>query len=155
MAEHVAVIEWSTAATAAEFVKGRYSRVHGWEFDGGVKVEASSSPSVVPAPWSSPAGVDPEEAFVAAVASCHMLTFLYVASKAGFAVERYRDRAIGVMTKNERGTPWVSRVTLRPAIVYGGERRPSAEEAEHLHHLAHEGCFVAQSIKTEVVVAAP
>ncbi len=95
MARHLATIEWTCGATDADFVRGRYSREHAWTFDGGVTVPASPSPSVVPAPWSNPAGVDPEEAFVAAIASCHMLTFLRVASREGFAVARYRDEAVG------------------------------------------------------------
>ncbi|MDQ3364713.1 MAG: OsmC family protein [Myxococcota bacterium] len=154
MAEHRATIEWETAATAADFVKGRYSREHAWSFDGGVTVPASPSPSVVAAPWSNVASVDPEEAFVAAVASCHMLTFLYVAAKAGFAVAGYRDVAVGVMTKNERGTPWISKITLTPDIIYS-DKIPSAAELDALHHAAHEGCFIAASIKTEVVIATP
>jgi organic hydroperoxide reductase OsmC/OhrA len=153
MSNHVATVEWRSAATAADFLKGRYTREHTWEFDGGATLRASASPSVVPAPWSEPAGVDPEEAFVAAVSSCHMLTFLYLASKAGFVVERYRDHAVGTMSKSGGGTPWISRVTLTPEITYGGDRRPGAEEEERLHHGAHEGCFIAASIKTEVVVA--
>jgi organic hydroperoxide reductase OsmC/OhrA len=109
---------------------------------------------VIPVPYSNPAHVDPEEAYVAAIASCHMLTFLYVAMRAGFVVERYEDDAVGVLRKNERGAVWVSRVTLRPRIVYGGEKHPSAQEVDHLHHLAHEQCFIANSVKTEISVEA-
>jgi organic hydroperoxide reductase OsmC/OhrA len=152
MAEYRATIEWQSPAVAADFVKGKYTREHTWTFDGGVRVPASSSPSVVPAPWSNPANVDPEEAYVAAISSCHMLTFLYVAAKAGFAIATYRDDAIGVMTKNERGVPWVARVTLAPQIGWA-DRRPSVEEEDRLHHAAHDGCFIAQSVKTEIVVA--
>jgi organic hydroperoxide reductase OsmC/OhrA len=151
MGEYRATIEWSASATDTDFKKGKYTREHVWTFDGGVRVPASSSPSVVPVPWSNPANVDPEEAYVAAISSCHMLTFLYVASKAGFVVEAYRDDAIGVMTKNERGVPWVAKVTLAPQIRWG-ERAPSAEEEERLHHAAHDGCFIAQSVKTEIAV---
>src|SRR3954471_6257684 len=114
MAEYRATIEWQSPAAAADFVKGKYTREHTWAFDGGVRVPASSSPSVVPVPWSNPANVDPEEAYVASISSCHMLTFLYVAAKTGFAVASYRDEALGVMTKNERGVPWVAKVTLAP-----------------------------------------
>src|SRR5436309_1064644 len=114
MSEHRATIEWSSTATPADVVKGRYSREHRWSFDGGAVVQASPSPSVVPAPWSNPSCVDPEEAYVASISSCHMLTFLWLASKAGFAATSYRDEAVGTMTKNERGVPWVSRVTLAP-----------------------------------------
>ena len=113
---------------------------------------ASPSPAVVPVPWSNPANVDPEEAFVAAVASCHMLTFLFLAAKAGYEIDAYRDEAVGVMTKNERVVPWVSLITLRPAISYGGDKRPAAAEEVELHHRAHEQCFIANSIKTEVRV---
>jgi organic hydroperoxide reductase OsmC/OhrA len=152
MSEHKATIRWTGASP--DFVKGRYSREHTWTFDGGVTVPASPSPAVVPVPWSNPAHVDPEEAFVASVASCHMLTFLYVAAKAGFRVDRYEDEAVGVMTKNERGIPWVSAITLRPTIAYGGDNRPTPADEERLHHLAHEQCFISNSIRTEVTVSA-
>jgi organic hydroperoxide reductase OsmC/OhrA len=114
MSKHQATISWK--CTGPDFISGKYSREHTWRFDGGVVVPASPSPSVVPAPWSNPANVDPEEAYVAAVSSCHMLTFLYLASKEGFQVDSYDDEAIGAMAKNERGTPWVSSVTLQPRI---------------------------------------
>ncbi|HET9622157.1 MAG TPA: OsmC family protein [Kofleriaceae bacterium] len=152
MAEHRATIDWQSTATPADFVKGRYARGHTWSFDGGITIAGSPSPSVVPAPWSTPAAVDPEEAYVAAIASCHMLSFLYVAAKAGFVVTAYRDEAIGVMAKNARGQAWVSKVTLAPAIAYG-DKAPSADELAHLHHLAHEECFIANSVNTEIVVA--
>ncbi|MBA3392956.1 MAG: OsmC family protein [Deltaproteobacteria bacterium] len=152
MGEHQASIEWQSAANASDFVTGHYSREHMWIFDGGVTVPASPSPSIVPVPWSNPAYVDPEEAFVAAVASCHMLAFLYLVAKAGFVVTSYRDTAVGVMAKNERGAPWISKVTLTPRVAYA-DRAPSAAEQTALHHAAHDGCFIASSIKTEVVVA--
>jgi organic hydroperoxide reductase OsmC/OhrA len=152
MAEHKANLEWTR--NGADFLKGKYSREHLWKFDGGATIQASSAPSVVPVPYSNPAGVDPEEAFVASLASCHMLTFLYLAGKRGFLIERYQDEAVGTMAKNEAGVPWVSRVTLHPTIAYGGERFPSAQELKELHHLAHEQCFIANSVKTEVVVNA-
>ena len=154
MSHHFATIRWSIAAPGLEFIKGRYSREHTWSFDGGITVPASPSPLVVPAPWSNPAHVDPEEAFIAAVSSCHMLTFLWLASKAGHAVQSYEDEAVGVMTKNEKRVPWVSRITLRPRIVWEGAAPPPSE-VDHLHHEAHEQCFIANSIKTEVVVEAP
>jgi len=103
MSEHRATIEWTGTASAGDFQKGRYSREHRWAFDGGLSVDASSSPSVVPVPWSNPRYVDPEESFVASISSCHMLTFLFVAAKAGFAVASYRDEAVGVMTKTAEG----------------------------------------------------
>ena len=151
MAEHRATIAW--ARSGPNFLKGQFSREHTWTFDGGVTVPASPSPTVIPEPWSNPRGVDPEEAFVASIASCHMLTFLWVASRQGFEVERYDDDAVGVMTKNDKRVPWVSAVTLNPRIVYAGEKRPTREEEAKLHHLAHEQCFIASSVKTEITVA--
>jgi len=150
MSEHKATIDWKLSSP--DFLKGRYSREHTWTFDGGLSVPASPSPSVVPVPWANPANVDPEEAFVASIASCHMLTWLFLAARAGFEVRSYRDEAVGVMTKNERGVPWVSAVTLNPVIVYAG-RQPDAAENARLHHLAHEQCFIANSVKTVVTVA--
>ena len=151
MSKHLAKIEWRKSGP--NFLKGQYSREHTWTFDGGVTVAASPSPSVVPAPWSNPANVDPEEALVAAISSCHMLTFLWLSSKQGFEVESYVDEAVGEMTKNERGVFWVSVVNLHPTIVYSGEKRPSTEQEAELHHRAHEECFIANSVKTEVRVA--
>ena len=150
MSSHKATIDWKL--TSPDFLRGRYSRAHTWTFDGGLTVPASPSPSVVPVPWSDPANVDPEEAFVASISSCHMLTWLFLASKAGFVVASYRDEAVGVMTKNEKGVPWVSTVTLNPVITFEG-RQPDAAENARLHHLAHEQCFIANSVKTEVIVS--
>jgi organic hydroperoxide reductase OsmC/OhrA len=150
MAQHIATVTWNRATP--DFLKGRYSREHTWTFDGGLTVEASSSPSVVPAPWSNPAGVDPEEAFVASLASCHMLTFLHVARLAGFQIDSYQDQAVGHMAPNDNRVPWVKAVTLNPQITYGGDKRPSHDEEARLHHLAHEQCFIAQSVKTAVTV---
>jgi len=150
MSDYRATIRWEMAGE--DFVRGRFSREHTWEFDGGVKVPASPSPHVVPAPWSNQEAVDPEEAFVASVASCHMLTFLWVASKAKLEVESYEDEAVGVMEKNEKGIPWVSKITLSPKITWKEGAAPTAEQLEELHPRAHEYCFIANSIKTEVVV---
>lgn len=149
MSEHKATIDWQF--TGGDFAAGKYSREHSWVFDGGLTVPASPSPLVVPVPHSNPANVDPEEAFVASISSCHMLTFLYVASKKGFQVNAYRDEAIGHMTKNEKRIPWVSLVELHPVIEYG-DKAPSAEEEDALHHAAHEFCFIANSVKTEIRV---
>ena len=148
MSEHKARVQWTHAQ--GDFLKGTYSREHTWTFDGGVTVPASPSPGVVPVPWSNPAHVDPEEGYVAAISSCHMLTFLYVAMREGFLVESYEDDAVGVMRKNERGAIWVSAVTLNPRIIYGGAKRPTDADVDHLHHLAHEQCFIADSVKTEI-----
>lgn len=151
MPAHHAIIEWTNRGP--DFLKGKYPRDHTWTFDGGVVVPASPAPSVVPAPWSVAANVDPEEAFVAAIASCHMLTFLWLVSKAGFVCEDYRDHATGTMTKNERGVWWVSQVVLKPQLTWQGDRTPTAEELQHLHHRAHDECFIANSVKTTVTVA--
>ncbi|RJF98917.1 OsmC family protein [Noviherbaspirillum saxi] len=152
MHTYEATISWSRGDHA--FTDNRYSRGHRWSFDGGIEVPASSSPSVVPEPMSIAAAVDPEEAFVAAVSSCHMLTFLWVAGRQGFVVDSYRDKALGIMEKNTEGRVAVTRVTLRPRIVFSGTRQPSADELDHMHHKAHEDCFIANSVKSEIVVEA-
>jgi len=148
--EYRASVTWSR--DGAKFTDQRYSRAHSWSFDGGITIPASSSPLSVRLPYSIAEAVDPEEALVAALASCHMLTFLYVAAKQGFVVDSYEDDAVGVMTKNEAGRMWVSKVTLYPAISFTGDKRPSADDLAHLHHLAHEECYIANSVKSEVVV---
>jgi organic hydroperoxide reductase OsmC/OhrA len=150
MSEHHAVVRWKFSE--GDFIKGKYSREHTWAFDGGLTVPASPSPSVVPAPYSNAAHVDPEEALVASVSSCHMLTFLYLASRAKLTIESYTDEAVGIVTKNDNGNPWISKITLRPQIVYGAGAAPSAEQLAALHHQAHEQCFIANSVKTEIVV---
>jgi organic hydroperoxide reductase OsmC/OhrA len=150
MSTHTATIRWKNQGP--DFLSRRYSREHALHFDGGAVLPGSPSPHIVPAPWSNPAGIDPEELFVASVSSCHMLWFLHVACDAGLLPESYEDEAEGIMTQNERGVLWISRITLRPRIIWGGEKQPSAAEVEHLHHLAHEQCFIASSIKTDVIV---
>jgi organic hydroperoxide reductase OsmC/OhrA len=153
MSQHTATIQWTFRD--GDFAKGRYSREHSWTFDGGLVVQASSSPTVVPVPMSNPSYVDPEEAFVASLSSCHMLTFLYVASRKGFTITEYVDEAVGTMTKNAEGTPWISTVVLRPRITWAGDKRPTPEEKHALHEAAHHGCFIAQSVKTDVRVEPP
>lgn len=150
MGEYTATITWQRAG--ATFTDRRYSRAHRWRFDGGVDVPASASPTVVPLPMSDPAGVDPEEALVAALSSCHMLTFLDLAAQRGFVVDDYRDVAVGRLGKNAAGKVAVTVVTLRPAIRFAGDRQPTAAELESLHHAAHEGCFIASSVTTDVRV---
>lgn len=150
MSKHTATIRWKNQGP--DFLARRYSREHTLHFDGGAVVPGSPSPQIVPAPWSNPAGVDPEEAFIAAVSACHMLWFLHVACDAGFLVESYADPAEGLMTKNERGMLWISQIILRPQITWGGDKQPTPDEVTHLHHLAHDQCFIASSIKTEVRV---
>lgn len=147
MAEYLATIAWKR--DGAPFTDNRYSRVHTWTFDGGLVVRASSSPHVVPVPQSDPSAVDPEEAFVAALSSCHMLTFLYVAAKRGFVVDDYRDEAVGVLSK-EGGKTAMTLVTLRPQAHFSGEKQPTPDEIRTMHDRAHEGCFIANSVKSEV-----
>lgn len=147
MASYTATILWERQPGEV-FSDNRYSRGHSWSFDGGVSVRASSSPHVVPR-FSDPAGVDPEEALIASLSSCHMLTFLYVAAKRGFVIDRYEDVAEGKMAKNEKGRFWVSEVTLRPRIAWEGNA-PDAKTVTELHHLAHEECFIANSVLTDV-----
>lgn len=133
------------------FTDNRYSRRHTIRLDGGLEVAGSSSPLVVPLPYSDPAAMDPEEAFVASISSCHMLWFFSIAVRAGFCVDRYADHAVGVMAANAQRKFWVSRVTLRPAVTFSGQQ-PTADELADMHHQAHEECFIANSVKTEVVV---
>lgn len=146
MHEYTATIRW---ACDGEFAKGRYSRAHEWEFDGGAIVPGSASPLVVPLPYSDATAVDPEEAFVAAVSSCHMLWFLDLAKRARFELVSYTDNAKGRMT--EGADPWIERVDLCPQIVWAGEA-PDHETLARLHHDAHARCFIANSIKSDVVV---
>ena len=152
MSEHTATIKWARRDGEA-FTDNRYSRAHQWDFDGGVTVPASSSPHAVRAPLSNPAAVDPEEAFVASLSSCHMLWFLSLAAKKGFVVESYEDRAVGRLEKDEHGKMAISRVLLSPEIRFGGSTQPTSEELRALHDAAHHECFIANSVKTTVTVA--
>src|SRR5947209_763301 len=151
MASYEANIRWRRQAHEP-FTDNRYSRAHEWLFDGGAMVRASSSPHVVRVPLSDPAGVDPEEAFVAALSSCHMLFFLSFAARKGFVVASYEDRASGVLAKTDEGREWISKVTLRPHIVFEGDKRPTAADLEALHHQSHAACYIANSVKTEVLI---
>ncbi|PMN45651.1 peroxiredoxin [Vibrio lentus] len=153
MSEYSAVIRWTRGDDEA-FSDNQYSRGHMWEFDGGVTVPASSSPHVVPLPFSVEANVDPEEAFIAALSSCHMLTFLGVAAKQKYVIDSYVDDAVGVLEEDESGRSSVTKVTLRPDIVFSGSKVPTAKQLDKLHHLAHKNCFIANSVKTEIVVEA-
>ncbi len=143
---HGARILWTCDG---DFAAGKYARAHVWQFDGGAVVAASSSPSVVPLPFSDPAGVDPEEAFVAALSSCHMLWFLDLARRAGFVAQSYSDAAEGVMARAE-GRLAITRVTLRPRVVW--TKAPDAARLRALHDAAHHECFIANSVKTEIVI---
>jgi len=151
MAGYTATIRWKRGD--AVFTDNKYSRAHDVVFDAPLTIQGSSSPHVVPRPYSRDDAVDPEEMLVASLSSCHMLSFLWVAYKAGFVVDSYEDTAEGVMSKNDAGKAWVSKTTLRPQIAWGGERKPSADELATLHHHAHEECFIANSYKGEVIVA--
>jgi organic hydroperoxide reductase OsmC/OhrA len=153
MHKYEATITWQRGEQ--DFSDNRYSRAHEWAFDGGTRVPASSSPLSVPLPMSDPAGVDPEEALVAATSSCHMLWFLSIAAKRGFTIDSYVDQAFAVMEKRSDGKVAITRITLRPRIIFSAERRPDAAELDAMHHEAHEQCFIANSLKSEVVVEAP
>src|SRR5215471_10056989 len=151
MHKHEARVTWARGPNE-KFTDIRFSRVHEWAFDGGVTVGASASPSVVPSPLSAADAVDPEEALVASTSSCHMLYFLFFAAKRGFVVERYDDQAFGVLEKNQSGKMFMSRITLRPHVSFSGDKVPSADDLTSLHHAAHDECFIANSLQSEIVV---
>jgi len=148
MAHYTAEILWLRGEQA--FTDNRYSRRHAVRFDGGVEMPGSSSPHVVPLPMSDASAVDPEEAFVASLSSCHMLWFLAIAAKRNFRVDRYFDAAVGVMGRNAEGREAMLTVTLRPEVLFSGEHLPTREELADMHHKAHDECFIANSVKTEV-----
>jgi len=148
VSEHIVTVRWERAGQ--RFTDNKYARAHTWTFDGGVEVPGSSSPSVVPLPYSDPRAVDPEEAFVASLSSCHMLWFLSIAAQRKFCVESYVDEARGLMARNAAGKMAMTRVTLRPRIVFVGDRLPTDEEIAAMHHEAHDDCFIANSVTTEV-----
>ena len=150
MSEYHAVVEWERRG--ARFTDNRYSREHRWLFDEGVSVAASASPHIVPLPYSSAAAVDPEEAFVAALSSCHMLFFLAFARKDGFVVDSYRDDAEGTLGKDERGKMSITEVVLRPAVTWSGDTQPDAAAIADLHHRAHDICYIANSVRAEVKI---
>ena len=149
MSVHTATVAWTRGD--ADFLDRRYSRRHRIRFDGGAEIAASSSPQVVPVPMSDPSAVDPEEAFVASLSSCHMLWFLAIAAERGFRVDRYEDRASGTMAKNARGKLAIVRVELRPDARFSGARRPTPDDLVAMHERAHEECFLANSVASEIV----
>lgn len=149
MSEYHAKIVWSRSKDE-KFTDNQYSRGHRWEFDGGTVVPASSSPHIVPLPYSVEQNVDPEEAFVASLSSCHMLFFLAIAGKKRFVVDQYIDSPIGIMEKDGDGKVSITKVRLRPKAIFSGEQ-PSLEQLEAIHHRAHQECFIANSVKTEIV----
>jgi len=150
MSEYFAKISWARASDE-NYIDNQYSRGHDWTFDGGVTVPASSSPQVVPLPYSVAANVDPEEAFVASLSSCHMLFFLSIAAKRRYIVDAYVDEAVGIMAKDDEGKMSMTRVTLKPKVNFSGDNTPSRAQLEKMHHQAHEQCFIANSVKTKVV----
>ena len=153
MSTYTAMVAWTRGDASREtFVANRYSRRHALQFDGGVEVPASSSPHTVRVPYSVAAAVDPEEAFVASLASCHLLWFLGLAAKAGFCVDAYEDAADGVLAQDAAGKMSMTVVTLRPKAVFSGDRVPSDDDVRRLHHEAHVACFIANSVKSEVRV---
>ena len=149
--EYRASVTWKRSGDET-FTDQRYSRAHEWAFDGGIAVPASSSPLSVRLPYSVAEAVDPEEALVAALASCHMLTFLAIACKKRFVLDEYSDDAVGVMEKNAEGRLAITRVTLRQRLKFSGDKQPTPQEIEEMNHGAHEQCFIANSVKTEVKV---
>jgi len=150
MARYTAVVDWALAE-GEDFLKGRYSRGHALSFDGGITAPGSASAHVVGNRWAVEAAIDPEEMLVASLSACHMLTFLHKARLAGHVVLSYRDEAEGVMEDLGEGRMAVTRVTLRPTITYAGEA-PGQAARDALHHAAHLECFIANSVKTEVLV---
>lgn len=150
MSEYFANISWERQPDE-KYLDNQYSRGHEWAFDGGAKVRASSSPHIVPIPYSVAEYVDPEEAFIASLSSCHMLFFLSIAAKNKCVVDSYVDNAVGQMNKDSTGKISMTKVTLKPFVVFSGGKQPTKEQLTKMHHQAHEQCFIANSVKTEVV----
>lgn len=151
MSQYFAKIKWVRGINE-NYIDNKYSRGHEWVFDGGVTVQASSSPHVVPIPYSVEENVDPEEAFVASLSSCHMLFFLSIAAKSRYVVDSYVDDAIGLMEKDSDGKILMTKVTLRPHVHFSGAKKPTIKQLEKMHHHSHEQCFIANSVKTEIVI---
>ena len=149
MSEYYATIKWQRQSDE-KFCDNKYSRAHSWEFDGGQIVKASSSPHVVPLPYSVEANVDPEEAFIASISSCHMLFFLSIAAKRRYVIESYTDEASGIMQVDKDNNMSMTDVTLHPDIVFSGEKKPTKEQIDKIHHQAHTQCFIANSVKTNI-----
>ncbi|EPJ48826.1 MAG: hypothetical protein OFPI_27590 [Osedax symbiont Rs2] len=150
MSEYNVQVVWNKGADE-QYSDGKYSRGHQWRFDGGTTVAASSSPQVVPLPYSVEANVDPEEAFVASLSSCHMLFFLQLAAKQRYIIESYVDDAVGLMEEDNSGNISMTKVTLKVAVTFSGARKPNLSQLEKMHHLSHQQCFIANSVKTTVV----
>ncbi len=151
MSIYTSTVKWQRQQQET-FTDNRYSRAHQWTFDGGQVIQASSSPSVVPLPYSDASCVDPEEAFVAALSSCHMLFFLSIAAQQGLVVDQYQDDAMGTLQKDNSGCLSMTKVTLRPKVVFSGNSPPSRKTIDDIHHKSHQRCFIAQSVKSTVKV---
>ncbi|MFT5674517.1 MAG: organic hydroperoxide reductase OsmC/OhrA [Paraglaciecola sp.] len=154
MSAYFAEINWTRGADE-KYIDNEYSRGHEWIFDGGARIQASSSPHIVPLPFSVEANVDPEEAFIASLSSCHMLFFLSIAAKLKYVIDSYVDNAVGVMKIDSDGKMAMTKVTLRPRVSCSGEKFPTTEQLEKMHHQAHEQCFIANSVKAEIVIEIP
>jgi organic hydroperoxide reductase OsmC/OhrA len=152
MGTYTATVAWKRGDQV--FTDGKYSRAHAWRFDGGIEVRAASSPHVVKPPLSPLDAVDPEEAFVASLSSCHMLFFIDFARRAGFRLDSYEDNAEGVLEKDREGRMAMTTVTLHPKAVFSGDRIPGEKDIDELHHKAHEACFIANSVRSDVRVEA-
>ena len=150
MSHYLATVKWQR--NDADFLAHKYSRAHVWQFDGGCEVPASASPQIVPLPWSVAANVDPEEAFIAALASCHMLFFLDIAAAKGYQVDSYTDAAEGHMGKNQQGNIAVVKATLHPLANFSGAKLPDKTTIESMHHEAHAQCFIANSVTTDITI---
>jgi organic hydroperoxide reductase OsmC/OhrA len=150
VAKYNAKVTWQRGSQ--KFTDMKFSRDHEWAFDDGITLKGSSSPLVVPPPLTGPGTIDPEEAFTASLSSCHMLTFLYFAARKGFTVDSYVDAAQGTLAKNAKGKMAMTEVVLHPRIAFSGDKQPTATELEQLHHQAHEECYIANSVTTDVRV---
>jgi len=151
VSEYFATISW-IKKTNELFVDNKYSRVHQWTFDGGAVIEASSSPHIVPLPYSCEANIDPEESFVASLSSCHMLFFLSIAAKRGYVVENYTDHASGILEMDDNNRMSITTVTLYPKIIFSGNKQPTEHQIQKLHHQSHQQCFIANSVKTKILI---
>jgi len=149
MSEYFATVNWQRQSNEA-YIDNHYSRGHQWAFHGGLTIPASSSPHIVPAPYSIEENVDPEEAYIASLSSCHMLFFLSIAAKRKYIVDSYKDQAIGVMENDEQGLMAMTQVKLRPKVIFSDDKEPTLEQLEKMHHQAHQQCFIANSVKTLV-----
>jgi organic hydroperoxide reductase OsmC/OhrA len=150
MSEHRAIVHWKN--DGSKFIDNKYSREHIWKFDGEVEIFASASPKVVPIPYSNPVCIDPEEAFIASLSSCHMLWFLSIAAKNKFVVESYLDRVVGIMEKNQDGKLAIAKVYFHPQIIFAENNLPTTEKIQEIHEEAHQNCFLANSVKTEIII---